>query len=184
MSRNGASNWLSGSSRLPNSEPATRGQMGEQSMAETAETLIVPTIHGDYEVERNRLIKMPSGLIGYDETQTFALLDLQETGKQAFKWLQCLERRELGFYVLPAAVKDQDYVGSGYGDLAKAAQDADLDLANVTILLVIKVLADGREAVSLDANLKAPILVDMHKLVAAQVQTSDDYAGSFLIGTE
>ena len=153
-------------------------------MADTANVLVVPTIHGDYEVERNRLISMPSGLIGYDEAQTFALLDLQGNGKQAFKWLQCLERRELGFYVLPAAVQNQDYVGSGFGDLAKAAGDAALNLDDVTILLVIKVLADGREAVSLDANLKAPILVDMRKLVAAQVQTSDDYAGSFLIGNE
>ena len=153
-------------------------------MADTAETVVVPTIHGDYEVERSRLITMTSGLIGYDEPQTFALLDLQGSGKQAFKWLQCLERRELGFYVLPAAVKGDDYVGSGFGDLVKAAKESALNLSDVTILLVIKVLADGREAVSLDANMKAPILVDMQKLIAAQVQTSDDYAGSFLIGTE
>ena len=158
--------------------------MGEQSMADTADTLVVPTIHGDYEVDRSRLIDMPSGLIGYDEAQTFALVDLQGTGKQAFKWFQCVEHRELGFYVLPAAVQDQDYIGAGFGDLAKAAQDSGLELNAVTILLVIKILSDGQEGASLDANLKAPILVDMDKLVAAQVQTSEDYAGSFLIGSQ
>ena len=153
-------------------------------MPEAVDTIVVPTIHGDYEVERSRLISMPAGLIGYNEPQTFALVALQDSGKQAFRWLQCLEHRELGFYVLPASVQGDDYESAGFEDLAKAAADLDLDIADTTILLVIRVITDDRMAVSLDANLKAPILVDMGKRIAAQVQTSDDYAGSYLIGTE
>ena len=153
-------------------------------MSEAVDTVVVPTIHGDYEVETTRLITMPAGLIGYNESQTFALVDLQDSGKQAFRWLQCLEQRELGFYVLPAAVQGDDYANAGFEDLAKAATDLGMDIAETTILLVIRVMTDDRKAVSLDVNLKAPILVDMGKRIAAQVQTSDDYAGSYLIGSE
>jgi flagellar assembly factor FliW len=105
---------------------------------------------GELEVEEDRVVDFPEGLIGLPETKTFILIDHKDT---PLKWLQAVDDPDIAFIVV-----SPEEISEGYNvDIDKKVQnylqlDNDDDLA---ILVTMRV--DGDDVI---ANFQGPLLIN------------------------
>jgi flagellar assembly factor FliW len=104
------------------------------------------------EVPQNQLIDFPTGLVGFEQWQRFALIELPDS---PVKWVQCLEEEGLSLPVIEPflVVKDYDF----------EIPDADVRVLRLTrpedahVLVVLTIRDDPEHAT---ANLLAPIVIN------------------------
>lgn len=117
---------------------------------------------GQVEVEESSIVRMPRGLLGFEEAKQFCLI--QHRPGAAFRWLQCMTQPDLAFVVIDATDFFEDY------DFELSSVEADylgIKTSEDTIVLTLVSLgADGNEVT---ANLLGPIVVNTETLVGIQV---------------
>ena len=142
---------------------------GAASMDEP-KTIMIDTRYGTYEVERDKIVSFPKGLIGFGQLLDYAILNMPHEGTERFKLLQSVDEPGIGFYVVPVGLENSGFEPE---DIARAAEQYEFDLKDLAILLIVT--ARKTEAsVELTANLRAPLLVDTENCVAYQHVLSDD----------
>jgi flagellar assembly factor FliW len=121
---------------------------------------ITGTRFGEIELEDNKAIVFPRGLIGFPDAKRYVLLQPSAPGRVA--WLQSIDTPELAFPVI-----DGGKFGGTYPDPtpAKLAHEAGLGEAELAVLVVVA--ADKSK--KLVANMLAPLVVDMASRSGAQV---------------
>ncbi len=111
-------------------------------------------------VKPENIITMPLGLLGFEQVKKFVLL--AQPGEEPFLWLQMLDNASQGFVVISPCSSLPDYSP----DIS--AQDVEfLKLQNpddAIMLNIVTVRANGQSTV----NLKGPIIINRHTLVAKQ----------------
>ena len=108
----------------------------------------------------NGVLRMPSGLLGFENVKDYVLLGSRE--EAPFMWLQMTDDPRLAFLVLEPGYAVQDYQPE-----VSEAEVEFLGLARAEdawVLNIVTVHPDGRATV----NLKGPILINRHTLVAKQ----------------
>ena len=112
---------------------------------------VMSTRFGQIEVDQERLLKFPKGLLGFPENQDYALLQTNDEGN--FFWLQSVDRPEVAFVVCDPLLFVPDYQVS-----VKPEDYELLDLKNInqTQILVIVNKVDQ----TLTANLQGPLLIN------------------------
>ena len=68
---------------------------------------VVTTRFGRIEVNRDRIIKFPKGILGFPDHQEYVLLQTNEEGN--FFWLQAVDRGDLAFVVCDPLLFAPDY---------------------------------------------------------------------------
>lgn len=111
-------------------------------------------------VKPENIITMPLGLLGFEQVKKFVLL--AQPGEEPFLWLQMLDNASQGFVVISPCSSLPDYSP----DIS--AQDVEfLKLHNpddAIVLNIVTVRSNGQSTV----NLKGPIIINRHTLVAKQ----------------
>jgi len=111
-------------------------------------------------VKPENIISMPLGLLGFEQVKKFVLL--AQPGEEPFLWLQMLDNASQGFVVISPCASQPDYAP----DIS--AQDVEfLKLQNpddAIMLNIVTVRPNGQSTV----NLKGPIIINRHTLVAKQ----------------
>ena len=134
--------------------------------AETADEMImVETRLGPVAAHPNAIIEMPQGPLGFARHTRFALADLPNPELARFKLLQSMEDAAVTFVVAPVEVDGGPIARS---DLDEACLSAGLASANLLVLLIVTVRNDPT-GISLTANLRAPVIVDVRRRVGRQV---------------
>ena len=137
------------------------------------DTVTVNTRYGVYSVERDKIVSLPTGLIGFAEHRDFALINLPYEGTEQFKLLQSVDDPSLSFYVLPA---DMASCGIEPADIHGAADQHGMR-RNELVLLLVVAARKTPSGVELTANLRAPILLDADRRVGVQhVMSSEKYS--------
>jgi flagellar assembly factor FliW len=113
------------------------------------------------------VIEMPAGLPGFPDARRFVLLSWSDD-TSPFSRLQCLDAEELEFLVAAPVVLFPDYAP----ELDTASVDA-LGLTCAEDALVLVLVTVHERAVDATANLLAPIVVNIHTNLAAQVVVPD-----------
>ena len=114
-------------------------------------------IFGEVEIEEEKLITFPDGIIGFPDLQKFALIYDEEKGVHAgIRWLQSME--EPGF-ALP--VMDPLAVSAEYNP-----EDEDL-----LVLVTVTVPSDIKK---MSVNLRGPIIINTRTRKACQVIVEGD----------
>ncbi|MGP1396857.1 MAG: flagellar assembly protein FliW [Inquilinaceae bacterium] len=135
--------------------------------------LHVTTRFGVYEVDADKLITLPKGLVGFGDRQRFALLNLPQEGADRFKLLQSVDDPALSFYVIPSSI---DGSGVEPQDLEEAASLLDSSMETLALLFIVTIRKD-QAGVVLTMNMRAPVVLDPARCVALQhVMTNDKYA--------
>lgn len=62
---------------------------------------------GRLEIQEDKILRFPRGLVGFADATTFCLLGLPET--EPYQWLQGVTRPDLAFLVLPLQLLDPAY---------------------------------------------------------------------------
>lgn len=110
-------------------------------------------------VKPENIISIPLGLLGFEQVKKYVLLGATE--EEPFLWLQMLDNPNQGFVVVaPAAVVPHYTPDIGESDIQFLGIRAPAD----AIVLNIVTVRGGEATV----NLKGPIIVNRHTLVAKQ----------------
>lgn len=119
---------------------------------------------GMVNVDENRLIHFPKGILGFPNQTRYALI---QTGEQSsFYWLQAVDRAELAFVVCDPTVFVSDYRVP-----IKADEMEQLGLTNASdaqVLVIVNKVED-----LLTGNLQGPLVINYKTWVARQLVLSD-----------
>jgi flagellar assembly factor FliW len=117
---------------------------------------------GAVEIDEDRIIEMPDGMIGFEERR-FILLSPDNNGR--FFWFQSVGNPALAFVVTdPTAFVPGYEVSLTPDEYDKLKLDPD---SAEVILLVVTTMA--REAKDITINLQGPIVVNPAKMMAKQI---------------
>lgn len=114
--------------------------------------VIQTTRFGEIDIETERVIELPDGLIGLPEERRFCLL---ESGLDSpFRWLQSIDRGDLAFLVINPYDFFSDYEIYVADEVAEELKLNQPEEAGVLALVSIQ------EGKSLTANLIGPVVVN------------------------
>lgn len=126
---------------------------------------------GQIDVDENSTIRMPRGLVGFEDAREFCLV--QHRPGAAFRWLQCMTRPELAFVVIDPSEFFDDY------DLELSPVEAEyLGIeceADALVLTTVNLAAGSKEVTT---NLLGPIVINTQTLVGMQVVIDDEGYGT------
>lgn len=114
---------------------------------------------GALEVEEDRIINFPDGLLGFPDIKRYILMDYKDT---PLKWLQAVDDPDLAFIVTEPAVLFPDYkarLDPATRQYLKLEKDEDL-----AVLMIIRV-----EDERLIANLQGPLFLNAGSMTGAQI---------------
>lgn len=122
-------------------------------------------VFGEIDIEEDKIITFPNGIIGFPELTRFTLIHDEEKGIGAgIRWLQSLE--ELGFAMPvmdPLVVKD-NYNPEVNDELLEPAGNVTPD--NMLVLVTVTVPADITQ---MTVNLRGPIIINADEKKACQI---------------
>jgi flagellar assembly factor FliW len=130
------------------------------------------TRFGEVQIDRDRLITFPHGVLGFADCRRYALTDLP--GREiVFKLLQSVDQPELAFLVLPLELADGPI---GQDDLWQACSELAIGWPALVALAIVTVRQEAGGEVHFSINLKAPLLIDSARQVGHQhVFTGEAY---------
>ncbi len=146
-------------------EPATRLSPQVQ-LPDAAPELpaALATRFGEVELDGDRLITFPHGLLGFADCRRYALTDLP--GREvAFKLLQSIDQPELAFLVLPLELAGGPI---SRDDLGQACEELGIEWPSLVALAIVTVRQEEGGEVHFSVNLKAPLLIDSARQVGHQ----------------
>ena len=114
---------------------------------------------GELEVEEDKIVDFPDGLIGLPDIKQFILIDHKDT---PLKWLQAVEDPDIAFIVIPP-----DEISEGYHvDIDKKVEKY-LQLENNDDLAVLVTMRiEGDDVI---ANFQGPLLINASSRQGVQV---------------
>ena len=122
------------------------------------------TRFGQIEVDRERVIHFPHGLLGFEEDNNFVLIQTNNEGN--FFWLQSVDRAELAFVVCDPLLFVPDFqVPKKSEDFEKIGL-ASLDDAQVLIVV-------NKVDRTLTGNLQGPLVINARNCQARQLVLSE-----------
>lgn len=123
---------------------------------------VITTRFGTIEIDDDRIIEMPDGLIGFAERR-FILLSPDDNGR--FFWFQSVDTPALAFVVTDPTAFVPGYevtlTPDEYNRLKLDPESAEVILLAVTTM--------AREARDITINLQGPIVVNPDKMMAKQI---------------
>lgn len=119
---------------------------------------------GGIEVDDQRFLSFPKGLLGFPEDQDFALVQTGENS--AFYWMQAVRRPELAFVVCDPRLFVPDYrIVIKEDDLAQVGLG---DTGGSQVFVIVNKIDD-----MLTGNLQGPLVVNVATRVGKQIVLSD-----------
>lgn len=119
---------------------------------------------GQIEVDDQRLIHFPSGIVGFPDNRDFALVQTSEDS--GFYWLQSVDRAELAFVVCDPRLFVSDYrVPIKQEELSQVGLS---DPGGAQVFIIVNKVDD-----QLTGNMQGPLVVNVETRVAKQLVLSD-----------
>ena len=113
---------------------------------------------GKLQVAEDKVIKFPSGLLGFPHVKRYVLIDYEDT---PVKWLQAVDEPDVAFIVMEPGLIVQDYTINLDTTMRQSLElETEEDLAVLAIVRVDK----GK----LLANLKGPLLFNSRLKIGIQ----------------
>ncbi len=119
---------------------------------------------GKIEVDGDRLIRFPKGILGFPDDHQFALIQMGD--ESCFYWLQAAERAELAFVVCDPTLFVSDYQVPIKADELKEVGLEDPQGAQVFVIV-------NKVGESLTGNLQGPLVINVETRVARQLVLSE-----------
>jgi flagellar assembly factor FliW len=112
-------------------------------------------------MESERIVHLPLGLLGFERIKHYALIE--NPHEAPFRWLQVLDNPGLAFLLLPATEFFPDYEPDVSAEDIEFLQISTPD--DAWLFGIVTLGGKNRGTV----NLKGPIVINRHSLVAKQV---------------
>lgn len=117
---------------------------------------------GELDVPRDKIIHMPLGILGFQNSYNYFILDHSEDSP--FKWLQSADEPDLAFVIIDPYVFKPDYNIEVTSDDLVPIQTNTVD--EIVVAVLVSIHGDPR---MMTGNLLAPLLVNYKKMLGMQV---------------
>ncbi len=122
------------------------------------------TRFGNVEIDDDRVINFPSGLLGFSSYSKFVLLQPDEQG--VFFWLQSTEAPDLAFVVTDPALWITDYQANIRKDQMEELGMGEIGDAQVLVIV-------NKRDDSITSNLQGPLVINVQGRVGMQLVLAD-----------
>lgn len=127
---------------------------------------ITTTRFGEISVTDDRIIEMKGGILGFEHLKRYIMLIHDE--KTPFLWFQSVEDGATAFVVVNSQLIKTDYEPLiNDGDVGRLEID---DVADVILMAIVTIRSNP---LMITANLRAPIVINARKKLAAQLVLDD-----------
>ena len=134
-------------------------------------------VFGEIEIADDKIIHLPSGIIGFPDLTDFALVHDEEKGIGAIHWLQSIQEPAFAMPVMDPLLVRPNYNPQVDDELLKPIGELVPD--ELLVLVTVTVPAD---LTKMSVNLRGPIIINAAEKKACQVIIDgDDYAVKFPI---
>lgn len=117
---------------------------------------------GELDVPRDKIIHMPLGILGFQNSFNYFILDHAEDSP--FKWLQSADEPDLAFVIIDPYLFKPDYnMEVTVEDLAPIQTT---DVEDIVVAVLVSIHGDPR---LMTANLLAPVMVNYKKMLGMQI---------------
>ena len=138
---------------------------------------IVTRVFGEIEIDDDKIITFPKGIIGFPELTLFALIHDSEKGTETIHWLQSLQEPAFAMPVLDPLLVCPDYNPEVDDELFKH-----LGELNPEEMLVLVTVTVPKDLTQMTVNLKGPVIINAADKKAMQVIVEgDEYQVKFPI---
>lgn len=121
-------------------------------------------VFGEIEIEDEKIIHFPSGIIGFPELTEFALVHDEEKGVGAIHWMQSVQEPAFAMPVMDPLLVCPDYNPEVDDELLKPIGDL-----NPEETLVMVTVTVPHDLTKMSVNLKGPIVINAEEKRACQV---------------
>ncbi|MCP4723551.1 MAG: flagellar assembly protein FliW [bacterium] len=122
---------------------------------------------GKVEIDRDKVVIFPEGLIGFEDLKNFVIIDLEEY--EPFQWLLCVDDPDITFPIISPIIVVDPYEPDITREMAYNLGDfKDEDLLIYTIVTI------RPELNKVTANLLGPIIINQSTRLGHQVVLKDD----------
>ena len=130
---------------------------------------------GEQEIAEDKIINFPNGIYAFEDQHRFVMLS--PLGNDVFPaWLQSLDNENLCFIVF-----DPEQLVKDYSVTADEENTAAIENDRETSIRYLSLAVVPEEYKNTTVNLKSPIMINVNKMLAAQVIASEDYPIKFPI---
>jgi len=150
--------------RIAGREIAASRQVRPEGGRESIEMVIETSRFGGIEVDSQRFLNFPRGLLGFPEDTDFALIQTGENS--AFYWMQSVKRPDLAFVVCDPRMFIKDYKLSIKPEDLSSLGLVDADGSQVFV--IVNKVKDG-----LTGNLQGPLVINVATRQGKQLVLSD-----------
>lgn len=124
------------------------------------------TRFGEFDVNKDDIITLKEGLLGFDKLKRFFVLD---PGDQTLiLWLQSLDDPATAFPIIEPKIFKPDYSVK-----LLPAELNSLELENVNMASIYTILTIPKDISEMSANLKAPLVINNQTKMARQIVLQD-----------
>lgn len=128
----------------------------------------VSTRFGNLEVPDDTLLTFPSGILGFPDWTRYVILD--HDTEAPFKWLHCVEQRDLAFVILDPALFKPDYQIQVTTE--SLAEIGATDVSDLTVAVILTIPSD--DPLGITANLRGPLVMNPRTRSCKQLVLSVD----------
>lgn len=122
-------------------------------------------VFGEIDIEEEKIITFPGGIIGFPELKKFTLIHDEEKGTSAgIRWLQSLEETGFAMPVMDPLLVKEDYNPEVDDELLKPIGDVTAE--NMLVLVTVTVPSDITQ---MTVNLRGPIVINAEDKKACQI---------------
>lgn len=127
-------------------------------------------VFGEIDIEEEKIINFPGGIIGFPELNQFTLIYDEEKGVNAgIRWLQSLQEPAFAMPVMDPLVVKEDYNPEVNDDILEPAGNVNPD--NMLVLVTVTVPSDLTQ---MTVNLRGPIVINAEEKKACQIIVDGD----------
>ena len=119
---------------------------------------------GEITIDDDKIIKFPSGIIGFSELTDFALIHDEDKGVGGIHWLQSMQEPAFAMPVMDPLTVNADYNPQVDDEILKPIGELDPD--ETLVLVTVTVPSD---LTKMSVNLRGPIVINALSRKACQV---------------
>ena len=128
---------------------------------------IKTTRFGEIEVNQQDIIRFKEGILGFEQHKNFTIVDPNDT--TLIMWLQCIDAPQIAFPIIEPQIFKPDYCPV----LMPTDMNA-IELQQPMDSKVYTILTIPADFTQMNANLKAPIVINLKKNIAKQIVLQDN----------
>ena len=130
---------------------------------------ITTNLFGEVEVVEEKLIKFEQGIIGFPDLKGVLLIHDEEDDNKKISWLQSVDDPAFAMPVIDPLIVDETYNPEIEDELLKP-----LMIKEDSEILVLTTITVPSDTTKMTSNLKAPIIINVDNLKAAQLIVEDE----------